>query len=63
MKNYHYRKNYELLYERLCRELDVLCGVHYKKCSDYKLLQLINALLLTLHLTPFTEEELEIDLV
>lgn len=62
-KNYHYRKNYELLYERLCREAGVLVGDIYKSCSDYSLLLLINRLLIKLDLTPFTEEELEIDLV
>jgi hypothetical protein len=62
MKNYHLRSNYENQVVKLS-----LIANHkvrnLKYLSDYQLLCVLNDLLIKLNLIPFTEEELEIDLV
>lgn len=62
MKNYHYRKNYEMLYYKLCNELG-LSIVLVDTWSDFKLLNQMNLLLSRLGLMTFSEEELELDLI
>ena len=57
----HYRKNYELLYNRLCSELEEK-PILVNKISDYSLLLQINNLLLRLGCIGFNEEELELEL-
>lgn len=62
MKNYHLRSNYESQVVRLSLIANVRV-INLKHLSDYQLLSKFNELLVKLNLIPFTEEELEIDLV
>jgi hypothetical protein len=62
MKNYNLRCNYE----QLAVKLSLIANEkvrNLKYLSDYQLLCMLNDLLIKLNLIPFTEEELEIDLV
>lgn len=62
MKNYHLRSNYEFQVVKLSLIANERV-INLKYLSDYQLLSKFNELLVKLNLTPFTEEELEIDLV
>jgi hypothetical protein len=62
MKNHHLRSNYESQVVKLSLIAnDKVRNLKY--LSDYQLLCKLNELLVTLNLIPFTEEELEMDLV
>ena len=62
MKNYHLRSNYEFQVVKLSLIANEKVR-NLKYLSDYQLLSKFNELLIKLNLIPFTEEELEIDLV
>ena len=62
MKNYHLRSNYESQVVKLSMIANEKVR-NLKYLSDYQLLYKFNELLIKLNLIPFTEEELEIDLV
>jgi hypothetical protein len=62
MENYNLRCNYEQLVVKLSL-IDNEKVKNLKYLSDYQLLCRLNELLVTLNLIPFTEEELEMDLV
>ena len=62
MKNYHLRSNYENQVVKLSLIANEKIR-NLKYLSDYQLLSKFNELLIKLNLIPFTEEELEIDLV
>jgi hypothetical protein len=62
MKNYHLRSNYESQVVKLSLIANEKVK-NLKYLSDYQLLCRLNELLVSLNLIPFTEEELEIDLV
>jgi hypothetical protein len=62
MKNYHLRSNYEFQVVKLSLIANERV-INLKYLSDYQLLSKFNELLVKLNLIPFTEEELEIDLV
>lgn len=62
MKNYHLRSNYEFQVVKLSLIANERV-INLKYLSDYQLLSKFNELLIKLNLIPFTEEELEIDLV
>ena len=62
MKNYNLRCNYEQLVVKLSLIANEKVR-NLKYLSDYQLLCMLNDLLIKLNLIPFTEEELEIDLV
>jgi hypothetical protein len=62
MKNYHLRSNYESQVVKLSMIANEKVR-NLKYLSDYQLLSKFNELLIKLNLIPFTEEELEIDLV
>lgn len=61
MKNYNLRCNYEQLVVKLSLIVNEKVK-NLKYLSDYRLLCMLNDLLIKLNLIPFTEEELEIDL-
>jgi hypothetical protein len=61
MKNYNLRCNYEQLVVKLSLIANEKVK-NLKYLSDYRLLCMLNDLLIKLNLIPFTEEELEIDL-
>jgi hypothetical protein len=62
MENYNLRCNYEQLVVKLSLIANEKVK-NLKYLSDYQLLCRLNELLVSLNLIPFTEEELEIDLV
>jgi hypothetical protein len=62
MRNYNLRCNYEQLVVKLSLIVNEKVK-NLKYLSDYQLLCRLNELLVTLNLIPFTEEELEMDLV
>jgi len=62
MKNYHLRSNYESQVVKLSMIANEKVR-NLKYLSDYQLLSKFNELLIKLNLIPFTEEELEMDLV
>jgi hypothetical protein len=62
MENYNLRCNYEQLVVKLSLIANEKVK-NLKYLSDYQLLCRLNELLVTLNLIPFTEEELEMDLV
>jgi hypothetical protein len=62
MENYNLRCNYEQLVVKLSLIANEKVK-NLKYLSDYQLLCRLNELLVGLNLIPFTEEELEIDLV
>jgi hypothetical protein len=62
MKNYNLRCNYEQLVVKLSLIANEKVK-NLKYLSDYQLLCRLNELLVALNLIPFTEEELEMDLV
>jgi hypothetical protein len=62
MENYNLRCNYEQLVVKLSLIVNEKVK-NLKYLSDYQLLCRLNELLVSLNLIPFTEEELEIDLV
>jgi hypothetical protein len=62
MKNYNLRCNYEQLVVKLSLIANEKVK-NLKYLSDYQLLCRLNEILATLNLIPFTEEELEMDLV
>jgi hypothetical protein len=62
MENYNLRCNYEQLVVKLSLIANEKVK-NLKYLSDYQLLCRLNELLATLNLIPFTEEELEMDLV
>ena len=62
MKNYHLRSNYEFQVVKLSLIANEKVR-NLKYLSDYQILCMLNDLLIKLNLIPFTEEELEIDLV
>jgi hypothetical protein len=62
MKNHHLRSNYESQVVKLSMIANEKVR-NLKYLSDYQLLSKFNELLIKLNLIPFTEEELEIDLV
>jgi hypothetical protein len=62
MKNYNLRCNYEQLVVKLSLIANEKVK-NLKYLSDYQLLCRLNELLVGLNLIPFTEEELEMDLV
>jgi hypothetical protein len=59
-KNYHFRSNYVLLFNQLCKECkdEALCNENIELISNTSLLFRINYLLLKLGLEGFTESEL-----
>lgn len=61
--NYHYRKNYEIQYYRLCEELGVKPVITVSAWSDFTLLSEMNLLLASLGCVLFDNEELELDLI
>jgi hypothetical protein len=62
MENYNLRCNYEQLVVKLSLIANEKVK-NLKYLSDYQLLCRLNELLVGLNLIPFTEEELEMDLV
>jgi len=62
MENYNLRCNYEQLVVKLSLTANEKVK-NLKYLSDYQLLCRLNELLVGLNLIPFTEEELEMDLV
>jgi hypothetical protein len=62
MENYNLRCNYEQLVVKLSLITNEKVK-NLKYLSDYQLLCRLNELLVGLNLIPFTEEELEMDLV
>jgi hypothetical protein len=62
MRNYNLRYNYEQLVVKLSLIANEKVK-NLKYLSDYQLLCRLNELLVGLNLIPFTEEELEMDLV
>jgi hypothetical protein len=62
MKNYHLRSNYEFQVVKLSLIANERV-INLKYLSDYQLLYKFNELLIKLNLMPFTDEELEMDLV
>jgi hypothetical protein len=62
MENYNLRCNYEQLVVKLSLIANEKVK-NLKYLSDYQLLCRLNELLVSLNLIPFTEEELEMDLV
>jgi hypothetical protein len=62
MENYNLRCNYEQLVVKLSLIANEKVK-NLKYLSDYQLLCRLNELLVTLNLIPFTEEELEMDLI
>jgi hypothetical protein len=62
MRNYNLRCNYEQLVVKLSLIANEKVK-NLKYLSDYQLLCRLNELLVGLNLIPFTEEELEMDLV
>lgn len=62
MKTYHHlRKNYEIMYLKLCSIGGGIC--YCKHMSDYELLSRINVFLIMGDCIPFTPEELNRQLV
>ncbi len=62
MPNKNFRRSYEKLYKRLCKELDTP-ALEVKDFSDHELLQNINELLIKWECTPLTKEELQMELI
>lgn len=61
-KTYHFRKEYENQYIRLCEEVNNSKPSNLKALSDFQLLNNMNILLIKKDCIPFTNEELEMDL-
>lgn len=61
--NYHYRKNYEKQYYRLCKHCGISPTMFISRWSDYTLLVQTNILLAKLGCVLYDNEELELDLI